>query len=128
MFVFFFLQVFRAQGGILARTLWWDDSDTLGSPSLDRPALQDSSHDDGGGSESGDGTADWEVARDRSDARHCLRQLVREAMALADFYAKDNPRGKVKAVHTGWNGMRGELSCVCRNALLQRFLTLTNCA
>ena len=89
------LQVFRAQGGILARTLWWDDSENFDSISLGGPAFQDSSHGGSGGSESGDGYDDWEVARDRSDARHCLRQLVREAMALADFSAKDNPRGKV---------------------------------
>lgn len=100
MFFFFsffpFLQVFRARDGILARTLWWDDSDTVGSVSIDRPAFRGSST---GGSESGDGYTDWEVTRDRSDARHCLRQLVREAMALADFYAKDHPRGKVTKPH-----------------------------
>ena len=36
------------------------------------------------------------MKRDRSEARHCLRQLVGEAMALADFFARDNPRGKVR--------------------------------
>lgn len=40
---------------------------------------------------------EWEIRRDRSDARHFLRQFVKEAMALADFFAKDNPRGKVRA-------------------------------
>lgn len=43
----------------------------------------------------GEGAASWESRMDNAEARHCLRRLVCEAMALADFFAKDNPRGKV---------------------------------
>lgn len=84
------LKLFRAHGGILARTLWWDDLEGAGIAAV-HPAFGESSSGGGGGGVD----AGWEILMHSAEARHCLRQLVREAMGLADFFAKDNPPGKV---------------------------------
>ena len=97
-------QIFRVQGGTLARNLWWEDdaedSASLAAASFGPRAYQSTNASPGvvlaGGGGGGGDVEEWEIRRDRSDARHCLRQLVGEAMALADFFAKGNPRGKVR--------------------------------
>lgn len=93
-------QIFRAQDGILARTLWWDeDDDVVTAPDI-RPAFKGNGGNGGSvGSDMG-----WQIRRDRSDARHSLRLFVRETMALANFFAKEHPRGKVShAMHFACN-------------------------
>lgn len=103
-------QIFRAHRGVLARTLWWDDDAEENNGggggsvavSLGTAAFQSAAR--GADAEVGDmriggggrELEEWEIRRDRSDSRHCLRQFVSEAMALADFFARDNPRGKVR--------------------------------
>lgn len=101
-------KIFRAHGGILARTLWWDDDavESGGGGSLNvslgPPAFQSTSSPShgatpvGSGGGGGDGLEEWEIRRDRAEARYYLRQFMEEAMALADFFARDNPRGKVR--------------------------------
>ncbi|CAN0451581.1 unnamed protein product, partial [Ectocarpus sp. 12 AP-2014] len=91
--------IFRAQDGILARHLWWDDDaeeSASGSTtvSIGPPAFKSTTPVGGTDVGGGSNTDEWEIRRDRSDARHCLRQFVVQAMALADFFARDNPRGK----------------------------------
>lgn len=81
------LKIFRARDNLLTRTLWWEDGDMAGTFSVHNSL--------GDASIGGEGAANWESRMENAEARHCLRRLVREAMALADFFAKDNPRGKV---------------------------------
>ena len=82
-------KIFRARDKLLMRTLWWDDDESANVSSI-QTSMRDASFFEGGG------TGNWENVVENAEARRILRRLVREAMALADFFAKDNARGKVR--------------------------------
>lgn len=80
-------QIFRAQNGVLTRSLWWDhDTETrLTSTSVSSRNI---------GADESIGT----INTSHLAARPWLRRMVRESMALGDFFAKNNARGQVWAV------------------------------